>query len=193
MTKNLFISIFLIALACTSNAQNTIEWAEDYKLTLNDFISKEPKTGQMQTATGSFSVTYEMGGVNLITTRNLNKNVSATFQKDASYITTGTKESTTRLLNYQQLLFNLYELQARNFRKKLFTERTHVLTKGPAVLHQEALAEHNRLLSEIESETFNGSVSEEITKWNQWTLQEIGKLNDFCKECKPSKKKRKKK
>jgi len=118
MTKNVFILFILIFSSYASHAQNLVEWSADYKLTLDDFKSEAANTGQMQTATGSFSVTYEMGGINLITTRNLNKNVSTTFQKDASYIDKGNKESTARLLKYQQLIFNLYELQARNSRKK---------------------------------------------------------------------------
>lgn len=146
----------------------------------------------MQTASGSFYVSYQMGGINLITTRNLNKNVSCYFQKDASYFDKGSEDANKRLLKYQQLIFNLYELQARNLRKKFFEERRRLLTKGPSGLHREALKEHNRLIAEVESDTFHGAVSEEIEKWNKWTLQEIKKLNDFCKDCKPSKKKKKK-
>lgn len=193
MKKHLFLIILLFLSVHFSSAQNIIEWSEDYKLTLDHFQGKAPNTGQMQSATGSFSVKYEVGGINLITTRNLNKNVSATFQKDASYFDKGDEKSTLRLLKHQQLIFNLYELQARNLRKKFFEERTHLLTKGPSELHQAVLAEHNRLLSEIESDTFHGSITEEIEKWNTYVLQEIETLNEFCKECKPSKKKKNKK
>lgn len=192
MIKNLFILSILLCLSQFIYAQSSIEWSADYKLSKEDFKMEAPNSGQTQTATGSFSVSYEMGGINLITTRNLNKNVAATFQKNASYINKGNAEGTARFLKYQQLIFNTYELQARNLRKKFFENRTRLLTKGPSSMHQEALAEHNRLLSEIESETFNGSSSTEIEKWNNWTLQEIEKLSDFCKNCTPIKKKKKK-
>jgi hypothetical protein len=192
MTKYLHLLLLLMGSFYFSSAQNIIEWSEDYKLSLDDFQANAPNTGLMQTASGSFGVNYEVGGLNLVSTRNLNKNVSATFQKDASYIDKGDEKSSQRLLSYQQLIFNLYELQARKLRKSFFEERKTVLTKGPSVLHQKVLTEHNRLLAEIESDTFHGAISEEIEKWNSQILLDIKNLSDFCKDCKPVKKKKNK-
>ncbi len=190
MKKNLSLLVTFLLLTYISFAQNIIEWNADYQLKPEDFQGKAVNKGQMQSVSGSFSVSYEMGGINVITTRNLNKNVSATFQKDASYIHKGNEEATHRLVRYQQLIFNLYELQARKLRKKFFEERAQLLTKGPSKLHQQVYAEHTRLLSEVEADTFHGSSSQEIEKWNTRILQEIEKLNDFCKACKPRKKKK---
>ena len=175
-----------------ASAQNIQEWSENYHLKAEDFQGKVPNTDQMQSTLGSFSVSYEMGGLNLITTRNLNKNVAAEFQRDASYLRQTDEESTKRLLDYQQMIFNLYELQARKLRQQFFTERRTLLTKGPSDLHQKVLAEHTKLLSEIQNETFYGASSEEVAKWNKWILQEIDKLGEFCKDCNPKKKRKNK-
>ena len=193
MIKHLLLIFILSIFSLATIAQNLIDWSADYDLSIDDFQANAPNTGQIQAASGSFSTTYEMGGINLITTRNLNKNVSTTFQKDASYFDKGSVESTERLLKYQQLIFDLYELQSRKLRQKFFIERKTILTKGPSVLHQQVLAEHKQLLSEIEGDTFNGQSSEEIEIWNRWVLEEIDKLHEFCKTCKPSKKKKNKK
>lgn len=187
MTKNiLFITSFLLV-SCICFAQNQIEWSADYLLKAEDFQGNVPGPLQAESIYASFYVQYEMKGVSVVTTRNLNKNVVALFQKDESFIGSNVTANERQLL-YQQLIFNIYELQARNLRKKFFTQRTRLLTKGPADLHQEALAEHKELLSEVESDTYNGQSSEEIDKWMEWTLQELEKLNDFCKEGKPNKK-----
>lgn len=187
MTKNIYI--FLLLLPYSVLAQNELHWSEDYNLTVSDYEAQAPNNGNLQTVSGTFYVAYEMGGINLITTRNLNKNVSCYFQKNASYIDKGDKADTKLMLRYQQLIFNLYEIQARNLRRKFFDERTRLLTKGPGVLHQEALAEHKKLLAKVESETNDGHRSEVITEWLIWTKGELEKLSDFCKTCKPRKKK----
>lgn len=193
MTKIILLLSITLLLSVFANAQNNIEWLAGYKLTKDDFQADAPNSGQMQTASGSFYVEYETGGLNLVLNRNLNENVSCYFQKDASYIDNGTEEATARLLRYQQLVFNLYEIQARNIRKKFFEERKQLLTKGPSGLHQEAYAEHAKLLSKVESDTFNGTLDSEIDKWMNWSLEELEKLSDFCKTCKPIKKKKNKK
>lgn len=187
MTKYFYILLLLLPVAALG--QNNLDWDQNYHLSVADYQAAAPNTGTMQTVSGTFYVAYEMGGMNLITTRNLNKNVSCYFQKDASYIDKGNKADTKLMLRYQQLIFNIYELQARNLRRKFFDERTRLLTKGPGVLHQEALTEHEKLLAQVESETNNGHRSEVISEWLIWTKDELEKLSDFCKTCKPRKKK----
>lgn len=170
-------------------SQNELHWSEDYHLQASDYQATLPDLGNLQSVSGSFYVAYEMGGINLITTRNLNKNVSCYFRKDESYISKADQAETKLMLRYQQLIFNLYEIQARNLRRKFFDERTRLLTKGSGVLHQEALSEHNKLLKQVEEETNNGYRSEVISEWLIWTEEELENLSDFCKTCKPRKKK----
>jgi len=191
MIKNLFILIFFALGILSSSAQNFLEWSADRPLRVEDFEAPAPNSGQMQTASGSFSVSYELRGLSLITTQNLNPYVHCNFQKDASYFDQADKEATQRMLAYQQLIFDVYELEARNLRKRFFEERTRLLTKGPGEIYQEVAAEHARLLSNVENETFHGSSSDEITRLTKWVKEEIEKLSDFCLDCKPVKKKKK--
>jgi len=187
MTK--YIYIFLLLLPFSVLAQDELHWSEDYLLSVSDYQATSPDLSNLQSVSGTFYVSYEMGGLNLITNRNLNKYVSCYFQKDKSYISKSDKADTKLMLRYQQLIFNLYEIQARNLRRKFFDERTKLLTKGPGTLHSEALAEHKKLLEQVEEETNEGSRSEVITEWLIWTKEELENLSDFCKTCKPRKKK----
>lgn len=191
MTKTIYLLLTALFFSGVLRAQNSIEWSANYQLTTDDFQAEAPNSVQMQTATGSFYVEYETGGLNLVFNRNLNENVSCSFRKDESYIAEGAKATTARLLRYQQLIFNLYEIQARNMRKKFFEQRKTLLTEGPSVLHQEAYAEHTKLLAKVENETFNGTLDSGIEKWMKWSLKELEKLSDFCKTCKPKKSNRK--
>lgn len=191
MIKNRLILFVLVLVANFSSAQNFMEWSADQPLRVQDFEALTPKSENMQSATGSFSVSYEFGGLSLITTRNLNSFVHCNFQKDASYFDQADDAATERMLAYQQLIFNMYELEARNLRKRFFEEHTRLLTKGPGEIYQEVAAEHARQITKVETETFYGSNLEEIQRWNSWVLEEIEKLSDFCLDCKPSKKKKK--
>jgi len=188
--RNYLFFLFLLT-TITGFAQNKIEWSNDYRLSKDDFQAKAPDNGSFQSASGSFYVEYEIGGMNLITSRNLNKNVTCFFQKDASYIEDGDAASTEKIIRYQQLLFDLYELQARNLRKKFFEERKIILTKGPAQLREEVASEHIKLVSKVESETNQGSELQKTKEWEKWVKNELEALADFCKTCKPNKKKRK--
>ncbi|MFV0590743.1 MAG: hypothetical protein ACK5M7_05115 [Draconibacterium sp.] len=189
MLKSFFLVLFFTFSTAIVSAQNMLEWSANRLLSVEDFQAPAPNNGQMQSVSGSFSVSYEFAGLSLITTRNLNQYVHANFQKDASFIDRADDATTKRLLAYQQLIFNVYELEARKLRKKFFDERGKLLTKGPGTLYQEVTAEHSKLLGKVESETFQGASMDEIMRWNDWVLKELEKLNDFCKDCKPSKKK----
>ena len=191
MTKNLLILFVFLLSTTLSFSQNFMEWSADQPLRVEYFEAPAPNSEDLQSASGSFSVSYEFGGLSLIIKRNMNSFVHCNFQKDASYFDTADETATERMLAYQQLIFNIYELEARNLRKRFFEERTRMLTKGPGEIYQEVAADHARQLTKVENETFHGANMEEIQRWNSWVLEEIEKLSDFCIDCKPSKKKKK--
>ncbi|MDX1284544.1 MAG: hypothetical protein R3182_06020 [Draconibacterium sp.] len=188
MTK--YIIPILLLFSFNSVAQNTLEWSKDYKLQKSDFLAKQQGNGSTQKVLGSFYVTYEMGGFNLVTTRNLNKNVSCIFEKEESYFDIDDDAAVKTMLRYQRLMFDLYEIQARALRKTFFDERGRLLTKGPGPLREKVANEHAKLIADVEEETQYGHVSHQMNKWEQWTQNELEKLSEFCKTCKPKKKKK---
>jgi hypothetical protein len=64
-----------------------------------------------------------------------------------------------------------------------------LLLEVPQKLQEEANAEHARILSKVEKETVHGSDVEQIDKWETRTRNELDRLSDYCKTCKPKKKK----
>lgn len=187
MKKYLFlISLFLIVHA---TAQNKIYWNDDYKLKIEDYEATPPNTGYIQTVYGSYYIGLELHNYELWFKKNLNNNVYCYFQKDASYFDAGDSATTTLLLRYQQLIFDIYELDTRKLRQKFYTDKKRLRAQsGPNIMLEEALADNAKTISKIEKETRNGTLVREIEKWEAWVKSELDKLSDFCQDCKPKKK-----
>ncbi len=181
--------ILIISLLLTVNqllfAQNLIEWSEDYQLQAEDFLATAPNSGIAQTICGSFYLGYEISNYEMLISRNLNHTISCYFQKDASYIDKGDPDATAGLLKYQQLQFNLNELEARILRKKLVDEKSRLRKEGIEQLHQEASAETVQIFSIIEKETNHGSRWDELDRWQIIIAQKLDSLSTFCKTCTP--------
>lgn len=170
--------------------QNTIPWSENYKLKKEDYQGSAPNTGTMQTVMGHFSVSYQLMNFTLISTRNYNKFINCYFQKTASYLDHGDSLTTASLLRYQQLIFDTYELNARLLRQKFSQERKRLFIEGHEKLNQEVYEYHAKIMSDIAKETNHGTILDQIEKWQQWTENELEKLNGYCKTCKVPRKKK---
>lgn len=183
-----YILILFVLITVQSYSQNKIDWSEENKLTKKDYLATAPNTGYQQTVLGNFFIGFQIDNYSLMFSKNLNKYVSCYFQKDASYIDEGDSVLTKKLLRYQQLIFDTYELSARKLRQKFYEEKKRLMAEVPNKLQEEVLAENTRLLSRIERETSHGINEIEIEKWELWTNNELTILADYCKTCKPKKK-----
>ncbi|WP_421918347.1 hypothetical protein [Marinifilum sp.] len=173
--------------------QNKIEWSKEYKLKKEDYLAEAPNSGKQQTILSSFTIGFQVANYSLITSRNLNRTVSCYFQKDASYIDNGDPSSTSELIRYQQLLFDLYELSARNLRKKFFVERKRLLWEGSTVLYEEVTSEQTRLIAKVDRETEHGNNLTKLAEWEATIAEELKRLSDFSKDGRPKREKKKKK
>jgi hypothetical protein len=191
MYKIIAVIAFVI-IASGLKAQNKIEWSDDYEFSESDFQAEAPNSRAMQTVLGSYSVVFQVSGYNIVASRNLNKYVSCYFQKDASYLDDGDSIAIAELLRYQKLTFDIYELNARYLRQRFFNERKRVLLEGTSKLREEVSAEHSRLLARVDKETKHGNDTYRVRKWELWIKSELERLGDFCKECRPVKKKKEK-
>ena len=110
---------------------NIILWSSDRKLTMNDFgirITKEDN----QMSYGQFSIDSNIKGFDFLT-KNFNKKIRNYFIKSASWINTEKDVETS--LKYQQTVFDLSEIYAREFRKELKNNRKQIL-KGFHILDE---------------------------------------------------------
>ncbi|PIQ21091.1 MAG: hypothetical protein COW65_11140 [Cytophagales bacterium CG18_big_fil_WC_8_21_14_2_50_42_9] len=186
-----FLAFILFFTIFTSWGQAKTEWKEGYKLTVLDFQAEPPisREGQGQTyyLAANLDFNYAMSSYEFMLTKNFNKNVTAFFIPANSWLQQG--EGTEILLRYAQMDFDLLELYARKFRQRLYAEKNAF--SNPNFFQEtynEINAEMNRRHVEMQNAMAESNSKGEA--FHAQILKEITALAEYCKECKPTKKKK---
>ena len=192
MKKIIIIAFLLIAVQI--NAQNAIEWDGKYQIQLSDFKSKATQIGNVssnsiQTASGlNFSI--QMTNVEFMFTKNFNSKVSSTFKRESASIIATDTITAERMVKFAQYEFDLSELYARKLRKDLYVNKgtfSDISFLQPLydAIQKDYVEEHG----EASKKTNLGQKRDILIKLNDAVLIRIQELSDFCKTCKPPKKK----
>lgn len=189
MSKTPLFLIFSLLTHLTF-AQDIIEWSPTYQLAKSDFQLKAPNSGNSQRyyAACQMDFSYQMSGYEFMFTKNFNRFARAIFNRKASWLDDGPLED--RLIDMAQLDFDLVELYTRKIRKRMYEEKRAFSNMDfykqsvneTQKLYSERLAEIIRLTDGGQSETRTREIREQI-------VREINELNEYCKECKPARKK----
>ncbi|MGV3586647.1 MAG: hypothetical protein ACO1OF_06580 [Adhaeribacter sp.] len=190
MRCNLFIISFLF-IPFISFGQVKTEWKEGYRLTVLDFEAEPPilREGQAQTynLASSLDFGYYMNTYEFMLTKNFNKKVSVYFVPSISWLHQG--EGTQILLKYAQTDFDMMELYARKYRKKLYdTKNAFSNPNFFSELHDEIRAEYSKRQVEMHNAVAESDAKAEA--FHTQILTEIAELAEFCKTCKPVKEKK---
>jgi hypothetical protein len=192
-----YILVLFFLSASIAQAQNEIDWEEDKEIKLSDFQSTACKIGgdSYRLETGSeIEFYYHISEAEFKKLKNFNPKVNCRFKKKSAVLVAPDSVSALFLVKFSQYDFDLTELYARKFRKKLYEEKSsysninffkaifekiqHELTERRAAAGKETeLGRNKRRLKELHSEV----------------LKEIKVFPNFCKTCDPSSKKKKKK
>lgn len=188
---------FLLFCSCALFSQNKILWAND--IVINEVCFKDELSNlaednvQEMFFHANYEFSYQMTNAQFAFTKNWNRYVEAFYIPELSWMENGELKSDLLLL--ANLQFDLAELYARKLRKKLYDSKK--LSSSPnfyTIAYQEVNNEYNKFSSEINSRlrTSNdwGPILIEYTKS---VNAEINQLGDFCRLCKPPKKKKKNK
>lgn len=186
MRTQVFLIIF-IAVQSVAMAQSKIEWTENYRLTLADFLANAPNTGTVQTVQGHTTIEYQFSNYELLGSRNFNKNVTCYFLRTAWWIDKG--ERTDKLLQYAQTIFDLREWMARELRKRFRENKKQLLAGKQNEIYEELASKFAELESTYSKETHYGTVDSNQSEWEERIMAELAMLADYCKTCKPAKKK----
>lgn len=128
-----------------------------------------------------------MNNLQFAFTKNFNKYVAVYFVPSSSWIEGGPQ--TRFLTEMANLNFDLAELQARKFRKRIYEDKNMASFN---TLFQQVFQEINddyaKRMAKISSEVYSSeSPSEVLADYQQKVNFEIFNLKDFCKACKPPK------
>lgn len=190
--KYIVIGLILIH-SSLAFSQEKVEWSDEIEITLNSFKANLPDLAEDNLQEYSFAISYEfnfqMLSLQFVFTKNFNNYVSAYYVPDLSWIEEG--ELTDQLLLMANLDFDLVELYARKFRKRMFesknaTSNSDFYTK----IHNEVNQEYMNQQSVIQSNLSSiDNVNEYLRKESIAVNNEIVELEEYCKSCKPKKKK----
>lgn len=188
-----FCSVLMITFM--ANGQNTIEWSPGYKLSIEDFKSPASEIGETTVITlqpgTQVEFSFYMTNAEFMMTKNWNSKVKATFNKTAAYIVAPNDSTAGKLLNLSQFQFDLAELYARKFRKELYENKkafSNISFIQP--IYDRIIKEYSERGALVNKETDLGNRSELLKQRHNEVLAEIDQLNEFCKECKITRKKK---
>jgi hypothetical protein len=192
--RHLFIAI-LLAIVSNVKGQNTIEWDGNYQLKLSDFQSTATQIGGTNiyslNTVSSFDFSFYMSSGEFMFTKNFNSKVNCSFNRNAASLVAPDSLIATDLLFFARYQFDLSELYARKFRKRLFEEKgafSNVNFFRP--IYDEIQREFNERQTIAMKATDLGRDNEKLRQIHQDVIKEIAQLANFCKTCKPPKKKR---
>jgi hypothetical protein len=187
--------LFLTLLTFTTQGQNMLEWDKDYKLQFSDFQSPSTQIGQTNVYslyTGvHMDFAFHMSNTEFMFTKNFNSKVNCSLNKAAAYIIATDNMKATELLNFAQYEFDLTELYVRKFRQKMFSNKgafSNVNFFKP--LYDEVQLELSSRHASATKLTDMGVKSNLLNELHQEVLDELTQLADFCKTCKPPKRKK---
>lgn len=172
-----------------------VDWNGKYQIQLSDFKSPASQIGgtniySLNSGSG-MDFSFYMTNTEFMFTKNFNAKVNCTFNKKASSLVAPDSTMANELLLFARFDFDLAELYARTFRKKLYEEKgafSDVNFFRPIYddVQKQFVERHSKaaVVSDL------GRNKEKIKELHNEVLAEIAQLSDFCKECKPQKKKK---
>ena len=154
-----------------------IAWSSTRRLTANDFIIKT-KDLQTTTSFAQFYMDYQVGGFDFMS-KNLNKKVGNYFIKSGSWI--DTTYSISKSIRYQQTLFDLAEIYARQFRKELKANKRKILggTNFIKELNSKIVSDMSKRRIDYDTETKFGSDAAKQAEWENEIWIELKGLKEY--------------
>jgi len=193
--KLLFIT-FVITGSLMGQVQK-IEWRPNAQITLEDFKPSQCKINESTTSlflSSGIMVDFaiQMSNIEFMFTKNFNSKVTCTFDKEVATLMAPDSLTANQLLKLVQFDFDLSELYTRKIRRELFENKK---TFSDVTFFQPYFnkmnSERNKRSTEIYNSTDFGKNAFLLEKEHEKVKQEIALLSDYCKACKPSKRKAK--
>lgn len=125
-------------------------------------------------------ITHAIGGFDFMK-KNMNEKVGNIFLGNASYIDTTKVENIQKQIDFQQMQFDLSEVQARNFRKRVLKDKSKI-TKGFDIvnlINNEIMAELTEMRMNLMRETDGARNEQKVTEWKELIATKLKELDEF--------------
>jgi hypothetical protein len=189
------LTVVLVTISFLLPAQNIIDWDGVYELQISDFQSQVSQIGDGNSysflAATSFDFAFHMTNGEFMFTKNFNSKVDCSFKRDLSVLVAPDSAKAKDIVAFARYEFDLSELYARKFRKSLYEEKGAFSDASFFMpifdAKQKEYAERRTIAAR---QTDAGTNREKLAELRQQVKTEIEALGDFCKACKPAKKKK---
>lgn len=183
MKRNSSILIFFALLPCFLVGQHLENgqkrWSSQDKLKAEDFKIKIADNNN-DAVFSQFMIGHSISGFDFMN-RNLNQKIDNIFLGNASWIDTLHISSVEKALNYQQLQFNLAEVYARKFRKRVFESKREI-AKGFDIVNKindAIMTEFSEERAKLVEETEAGRNTEKWSEWEEKIIFQLEALDEF--------------
>jgi len=194
MVRFFFLSSIIFSFVLVSFGQQRIQWSNDYQLSINDFASPKTKVGAQNNyinSSAQMDFSFQMSNAEFMLTKNFNTKVSTIFVPEAAVILADSESSMEKLLNFARYEFDLIELYSRKFRKSMYDNKGAFSSISFfESLYHELQIELTGRHSDAAEETNLGFVEDRLALLHTEVKSELEEFADFCKDCKPPKKKK---
>lgn len=183
MNKLLLTLILVISSITQTLSQNLLEgqkrWSKKNKLTVEDFKIKISDENN-DDVYSQFMISHAIGGFDFMK-QNLNQKIENIFLGNASWIDTTKVTKIQKQIDFQQMQFDLAEIQARKFRKQALKNKKKI-AKGFEIITQinnEIIAEFSELRLQLVKETEAGQNEKKMEEWKLKIVTELNDLEEF--------------
>jgi hypothetical protein len=188
--------LIILALCCSLKGQERkMEWDSNSQIQFVDFKSSQINIDESVTSVFLNSgvmidLAIQMSNFEFMFTKNFNSKLTCSFDKELAKLIAPDSVTANQLLRLVRFDFDLSELYTRKIRKELFENKkmfSNVTFFQP--YFNKMNSERNRISSQIYNSTDFGKNASLLEKEHQAVKQEILLLSEYCRECKPLKKK----
>ncbi len=196
MKKILFL--ILLLLSVNTYAQQLVEWSPDIKLKLSDYQSPQTEINDELSTYSIFSgvtmdFSFQMPTAVFMFTKNFNSKATTIFNRNNAIIISPDSTTAKALVKFGQYNFDLTELYTRKFRQKLYEEKgTFSDISFFKPIYQELQQQLNAEIARVFKLTDTGLNDVLLKDEHQEVIKQMEELSDFCKSCKPPKRRKNK-
>jgi hypothetical protein len=179
---NRFLCVLLMmasshAFSQEKKTEHFFPWTADKKLTADDFLIR--KGSSTSSSFAQFSIGYSATGFDFLS-KNLNKRIFNHFFPSASWI--DTTANIELVLTYQQTLFDMSEVYARQFRKLLKENKKRII-KGLGFLNDlndQIVSAFAKRRLEYDEDTKYATDAVKQKVWEAQIQKELDELGEFA-------------